>query len=186
MQRHGARWCGIAALALSLSLVPRLLAADEPSRAKQLGLELPPKWALAPEFTLPDPAGGRIGLSQFRGKLVFLNFWATWCPPCREEMPAMEKLSQAFRDKGLVVLAVNFQEGPEAARVFFREQGLTYPVVLDQKGNVALSYGVRGLPATYFIGRDGQIVARAFGPRDWAGPDARRLITALLDLKRSE
>ena len=181
--RHAGRWGGIAALVLSLSLVPRLLAADEPSLAKTLGLDLPPKWALAPEFTLPDSAGRPISLAQFRGKVVFLNFWATWCPPCREEMPAMEKLYQTFKDKGLVVLAVNFQEGPEPVGSFFRVHGLSYPVILDSKGNVALSYGARGLPATYLIGREGQIVARAFGPRNWAGQDARRLIALLLDLK---
>ena len=84
----------------------------------RLRLEFPKTLAAAPNFELKDPAGKQLSLSELRGKVVFLNFWATWCPPCIEEVPAMEKLHQELKQDGLVMLAVNFQEGPERVKEF--------------------------------------------------------------------
>lgn len=137
-----------------------------------------------PEFTLPTPAGKKISLNDFRGKLVFLNFWASWCEPCREEMPAMERLYQEFKNKGLVVLAVNVKDSRKNALAFIKELKLTYPIGFDSDGQIGLLYGAWGLPTTYFIGRDGAALARLWGPADWYSPGARELITNLLNEKK--
>jgi peroxiredoxin len=93
-----------------------------------------------PDFTLSDPVGKKISLKDFRGKLVMLNFWATWCDPCREEMPGMERLYQEFKDQGFVILAINVKDRREDALKFIKELKLTYPVVFDPGGDVSVLY----------------------------------------------
>ncbi len=137
-----------------------------------------------PDFTLPDPAGKKISLKDFRGKLVFLNFWASWCLPCREEMPAMERLYKEFKDKNFVILAVNVKDKRKDALAFIQELKLTYPVVFDPDGQVGLLYGAWGVPTTYLIGPKGEGLARVWGPAEWYSPGARELIKALLDKKK--
>jgi len=137
-----------------------------------------------PEFTLPDPAGKKVSLKDFRGKLVMLNFWASWCAPCREEMPTMEGLYQEFQKKGFVILAVDVKDNRKDALAFIKELKLTYPVVFDPEGEVGLLYGAWGLPATYLIGPKGEGLARMWGPADWYSPGARTLIQALLSQKK--
>ena len=124
-----------------------------------------------PDFTLPDPEGKKISLKDFKGKLVFLNFWASWCVPCREEMPAMERLYQQYKTKGFVILAVNVKDSRRDALAFIKELKLTYPIVLDPDGDVGLLYGAFGL-------------ARVWGPAEWYGAEAKQLIQELLDGKR--
>jgi peroxiredoxin len=137
-----------------------------------------------PDFVLPDPAGKKLSLKDFRGKLVFLNFWASWCIPCREEMPAMERLYQEFKDRGFVILAVNVKDTRKNALAFIKELKLTYPILLDPDGKVGLLYGAWGIPTTYLIGAQGEGLARAWGPADWFSPQARELIKSLLDGKQ--
>ena len=137
-----------------------------------------------PDFTLPDPAGKKVSLKDFRGKLVMLNFWATWCVPCREEMPAMERLYQEFKNKGFVIIAVDVKDKKADALAFIKELKLTYPVVFDPESEVAVLYGAWGLPATYLIGPGGEGLARIWGPADWYSPGARALIQALLNQKK--
>jgi peroxiredoxin len=137
-----------------------------------------------PDFTLPNPAGKKISLKNFRGKLVFLNFWASWCLPCREEMPAMERLYQEFKNKDFVILAVNVKDQRKDAFAFIKELKLTYPVLLDPDGEVGLLYGAWGIPTTYLIGRKGEGLARVWGPAEWYRPGARELIKVLLDEKK--
>lgn len=134
----------------------------------------------APEFATERLDGERVSLQDFRGKVVFLNFWASWCTPCREEMPAMEELYQAFKDKGFVIVAVNVKESQKKAKTFVKELKVTYPILLDPKGDVSVLYGAWALPLTYLIDRKGIVVGRAFGPREWAGPEAKKLIAQLL------
>lgn len=134
----------------------------------------------APNFTTEMLDGKKVGLQDFRGKVIFLNFWASWCTPCREEMPAMEELYQAFKDKGFVVVAVNVKEPQRQAATFVKELKVTYPILLDPKGEVSVLYGAWALPLTYLIDRKGMVVGRAFGPRTWAGKEARQLIAQLL------
>jgi len=133
------------------------------------------------------PAGSsaeKVSLKDFRGKLVFLNFWASWCLPCREEMPAMERLYQEFKDKGFVIVAVNVKDKRKDALAFIKELKVTYPALYDPEGEVGLLYGAWGLPATYLIGREGVGLARMWGPAQWYSPEARDLIRKLLDAKK--
>jgi len=136
-----------------------------------------------PDFSLAGSQGKNVALKDFRGKTVFLNFWATWCEPCREEMPAMEKLYQEYKDQNFVVLAVNVKDRKQEALAFVRELKLTYPIVFDPNADVATQYGAWGLPTTYLIGPKGEGLARGWGPADWYGPAARKLFKELLEEK---
>jgi thiol-disulfide isomerase/thioredoxin len=123
------------------------------------------------DFSLDLLSGGETSLSEHTGKVVFLNFWATWCPPCREEMPSMQTLYDELADEGLEILAVNVLEDAETARGFIDEEGFTYPVMLDTNGRVMMRYGVRAYPTTYIIDRDGNVLGVRPGFHDW-GTDA--------------
>jgi len=140
--------------------------------------------SVTPDFSLVNPDGKKISLKNLRGKIVFLNFWASWCVPCREEMPAMEKLYQEFKDKNFTILAVAVKDRKQDAINFVKELKLTYPVALDPEGQAGLLYGAWGLPTTYLIGPKGEGLARAWGPAEWYGPPARKLIKELVDGKR--
>ena len=135
----------------------------------------------APDFTLPDPSGKKVSLKDYRGKVVFLNFWATWCESCRDEMPTMNRLYQEFKGKGLVVVAVNVKDKRADALAFVKKLKITYPIMMDPEGEVGLLYGAFGMPATYLIDRKGMVLARMWGPADWYSPGARKLIAALVD-----
>lgn len=111
----------------------------------------------APDFEGQTLDGETVRLADFRGHPVVLNFWATWCGPCRFEMPAIERVAQAYADRGLVVLLINQGESPDAIRAFLQEMGVTQPVVLDNGAIGAKQYRVRGLPTTVFIHPDGMI-----------------------------
>jgi thiol-disulfide isomerase/thioredoxin len=124
--------------------------------------------------------GSPLSLDSLRGRVVLLNFWASWCLECRAELPVLERLHRDYGSRGLSVVAVNFREEREAVRRYARELGLTMPLVLDSAGDIRQSYGVIGLPTSFLIGRDGRAVARAIGPREWTGPEARALIESLL------
>jgi peroxiredoxin len=134
----------------------------------------------APDFTLPSIDGQQVSLQQYRGKVVFLNFWATWCIPCREEMPGLEQLHQKYQSEGLVVLAIDLKESAEQVKTFFQKHGLSFPSLLDQQGSVFRDYLVAGMPTTYLIGRDGKLFARGIGGRDWTRAEAQELIRTLV------
>jgi peroxiredoxin len=134
----------------------------------------------AKDFTLEDLEVSAVSLKDFQGKVVFLNFWATWCSPCRVEMPAMEKLWQKFKQEDFVILAVDLRERKEKINSFVKTNGYTFPVLLDSMGAVANTYGIRAIPTTYLLDSEGRIVGRALGARDWATADAFKLIEQLL------
>jgi peroxiredoxin len=129
-----------------------------PASAAAAGLAPSPRAGFpAPDFTREALDGGAIALSQHRGEVVVINLWASWCRPCRIEMPVIQKVYAADRDRGLEVLAVNgtFQDGETAARHFARELGLTFPILLDRDGRVSREYLLRALPSTYIVDRKG-------------------------------
>jgi thiol-disulfide isomerase/thioredoxin len=134
----------------------------------------------APDFTLPSIDGQQVSLQEYRGKVVFLNFWATWCIPCREEMPALEQLHQKYQSEGLAVLAVDLKESAEQVKAFFQKYTLSFPSLLDHNGAVFRDYLVMGMPTTYLISRDGQLLAQGIGGRDWTRAEAQELIRALV------
>lgn len=140
--------------------------------------KLPAKQAV--DFALPDVEGRQVSLQHYRGKVVFLNFWATWCIPCREEMPAMEQLHREFQPQGLAILALDLKESPDQVKAFFDKHRLSFTALLDESGSVFRDYQVMGLPTTYLIGRDGMLLARGVGGRDWTRADGKDLIRALL------
>ena len=146
--------------------------------------------ARAPDFTLPTMDGDTTTLRQYRGQVVLLNFWATWCPPCVYEMPSMERLYQDLRADGFVVLGVTVDVDPGETDAQGRSQGIvreyverlgvTFPILLDPEGAVEGVYNVSGLPTTYVIGRDGRIEGRIVGGREWDSEEYRARIQELL------
>jgi peroxiredoxin len=136
---------------------------------------------VAPGFVLPDLGGMPIRLSDHRGNVVLLNFWATWCPPCRAEMPSMEKLYQVYRERGLTILAISSDvSGRTAVEPFVRKRGLTFPILLNPERDVFAQYGVRGLPTSYLVDRRGRVVSSEIGARDWSSGAVRETVERLL------
>ncbi|NQT30127.1 MAG: TlpA family protein disulfide reductase [Candidatus Saganbacteria bacterium] len=121
----------------------------------------------APDFTLYDLAGKSHTLSDYKGKVVFLNFWATWCPPCRTEMPAMQKLFLDSDKSKFVMLAVDINQKKRVVADFAKTNGYTFPILLDTNGKVSDKYQVSGIPATFIIDKSGNIVNRIIGSRHW-------------------
>jgi len=155
----------------SLALVVAwVLLSPWPAPASQTGaalLDEPSRPVAALDFSATTLAGAAVRLSELRGQVVFLNFWATWCVPCKAEMPAMERVHRALRGQPFRMLAVNLQEDPAAIRKFVAELKLTFDIVLDATGEITRAYGVNNLPLTYLIDKRGRIVARALGERPW-------------------
>lgn len=132
----------------------------------------------APDFVLETAAGERLQLADLRGRPVVLNFWATWCPPCRAEMPDLEALYAKGREQGLVVVGINLQESGVSVKAFQERHGLTFPLALDTEGAVTKAYGVIPLPTTYFVDRQGRVTARLQGqaPPPVLGREVERLL----------
>jgi thiol-disulfide isomerase/thioredoxin len=122
------------------------------------------------DFALNTIDGERITLSKLKGEIVFLNFWATWCPPCRAEMPSMEILQQRFKNDGLMILSVDIMEDNEEVQEFLTNNKLTFAAALDTNGRVSDDYNIRAIPTTYIIDRDGKIIISAVGGRNWNTP----------------
>lgn len=141
------------------------LSADHTGASTAGRIPAPHKGFLAPDFTLADPKGNKYDLGALRGKPVLLNLWATWCPPCRAEMPAIERYYKQYQPQGLVVLGVNAtdQDYPLNIAPFTQEYNLTFPILLDETGEVGRKYAVQSLPSTYFINRDGTIAEVVIG-----------------------
>jgi peroxiredoxin len=133
------------------------------------------------QFSVATPDGATLRLADLKGKVVFLNFWATWCEPCLEEMPAMERLSQAYRNRDLVVVALSAdREGASVVRPFLRKHGLSFPVGLDSDQAVARLYRVWALPSTFILDRAGVRLFSVNGARDWDSKVAFGFFDALL------
>jgi len=125
----------------------------------------------APEFTLRDLQGKRHTLSDYRGKVVVLNVWATWCYPCRMEMPSMEALHQKLKDENFVLLAVSIdRSGPDNVRRFVEKNRLTFPILLSPDGSFQNRFIIQSIPTTFVIDKKGRIVSRLPGAREWSSP----------------
>jgi peroxiredoxin len=136
---------------------------------------------LAPDFSLVDLEGQAVRLSGLRGKVVLVNVWTTWCPPCREEMPSMDRLYRALEGEAFELLAVSQDDqGRAAVDGFVREVPVSFPVLLDPERRVGSAYGVWGYPETFVIDREGRIVERVIGPREWDTPEQKQQIRALM------
>jgi len=168
--------------ATSVSFGPALVAsARAADPLADLDLIRPPRPAAAPDFTVPRLGSGSVALKELRGTVVFLNFWATWCPPCKEEMPSMERLYRRHKDRGFTIVAISIDgAGAERVASFVKQLGLTFPIGLDPSLEVANRYAVRALPSSFLIDRTGNTVAIAIGPRDWDRTAAYAVVEMLL------
>jgi len=135
------------------------------------------------DFTLEDLNGNPMRLSDFRGNIVFLNFWTTWCPDCRVEMPSMQKLHVSFKDKNFVMVAVNLKEPAARVKEFFKKNHLTFISLLDSNREVSAQMGIRAIPTTFIIGSSGKILGTIMGPRQWDSKESTDLFNYLIDLK---
>jgi peroxiredoxin len=171
--------CGIVALLTAFNA----MAAEQPALPellKALNLSGYPSVMQPPDFNGVTADGQKVSLAGLSGRVALLNFWATWCLECRPEMPMFERLHREFSAQGLAVVGINAREGTATIREYAKELGLTFPLISDPTGKINSAYGVIGLPTTFLIGRSGQAVALAIGPREWSGKPARALIQALL------
>jgi cytochrome c biogenesis protein CcmG/thiol:disulfide interchange protein DsbE len=136
----------------------------------------------APLLSLEDLNGKKSELKQYRGKVVFLNFWATWCGPCREEMPSIEKLYKQFKDKDFVFLTISVDyAGIIPVKDFIEKHRYTFPVLIDPKCETLDLFEVKGIPTTFLIDKKGVIIGKAVGPKDWKGSEVVSIINLLLE-----
>ena len=171
--RSASKRARLAALLAVLAAAPALAGAGEFRPVKGA--------IIAADFTARDLTGRAVKFGELRGKVVLLNFWATWCPPCRKEMPSMEGLHQRYQDRGLVVLALSQdQASSKEVKAFLDGLKLTFAVWHDRDGLVGRQYSIPGVPASYLIGRDGRVAYRALGEYDWESGEAQRAVEALL------
>jgi len=140
-----------------------------------------------PELRLQDLAGGEVAVADLRGRVVFVNFWGTWCPPCRTEAPSLERLYQKLHDEGFEVLGVSIDGPGEASQVdAFREEfGLSFPILMDPQKKVYDAYHATGVPETFMIDPHGRLVERFIGPRDWDHPRYERAVRRSLSSARA-
>lgn len=205
MMRKTRYWlCLLSILALSLGVALFVGAHHEaPPRPRALGgtargqvevlfeafaIKRPAELAMAPDIPLTDTQGNPHSLNEFRGKLVLVNFWATWCPPCLMEMPWLNRLYAAYRDKGFVVVAISIDaQGPEYVRKYMTDKRFRFPAFSDPHGiRTGVPFGLVGLPTSYLIAPGGELLGSIVGARDWAGPEAIALIGALTDAVRNK
>jgi thiol-disulfide isomerase/thioredoxin len=145
-----------------------------------LNIIKPSQKVTAPDFSIDSLDGEQVTLSDFRGKVIFLNFWATWCGPCRMEVQDIDELHETLKDEDFAVMAIDIQEKEKRVRSYMEGEGIDFPVYLDRDGRVAVEYAVSGIPTTYIIDPDGIIVGRAIGPREWASKDSIAFMRSLM------
>jgi thiol-disulfide isomerase/thioredoxin len=173
-------WAALCAALLFFSCANRTEAQDHSQNLtdafRAAGIPLLAKPVEPKAFSLSLLKGGTAELSAYKGKVVLLNFWATWCPPCRNEMPSMETLYKRFKARGLEILAVDCAEGKAAVEQFIQNNNYSYPVLLDTSGEVSGLYGIEAIPTTFILNREGKIIARIVGALRWDDP---KIITAI-------
>lgn len=169
------RWQGAEApeLAPSAAGAEGAAGAAEGDLFARYQIERPHKDVKAENFEAVPVNGGPPGFAAYRGRYILLNFWATWCEPCKVEMPELQALHDAMKESNVVVIAISMQEEREKVRKFLHATSYTFPVYADPDGKVAELYGVTSIPLTYLINPQGKIEGRALGPRNWNDPALR-------------
>ena len=136
----------------------------------------------APDFSLTDLNGKEVEIKKFKGKVIFLNFWATWCGPCKEEMPSLEVLHRQFKEKNFVLLTISVDyEGIKPVQEFINKHQYTFPVLLDPQGETLDLFEVKGIPTTFLIDKKGKMDWKAIGPRDWKSVEVVSLLNLLIE-----
>ncbi len=165
----------------SLVLVVLLVGFALPAQAQRpgAGLVLLKDRAQAPDFELTDIDGNTHWLSDYRGKVLIINFWATWCPPCRDEMPSMDRAWEVLKEEDIQMLAVNIGEDADTIFQFTANYPVGFPLVMDRDSKVVGEWPVRGLPTTFVVETEGRLAYRAIGGRTWDDSELLALIRAL-------
>ena len=179
--------CGFIA-ALVFDVNPLARAKPENRTIDQLfadmGVEVFPAAADPVEVQLQDLTGAEVNISDFRGKIVFLNFWATWCPTCVVEMPSMEKLHLKLKDKDFALVSVSIQDSALQVKRFFLQNKLTFTALLDLSGKTVPGFGIRAIPTTLILDKTGRIVGRAMGAREWDSRESIAMFEQLIKESR--
>jgi len=151
---------------------------------------VPSPWAIdelvgnkAPDFTIKDITGRILSLSSLRGKTVLVSFWATWCPPCRNEMPSLNRLYKSYKDHGFVVLAVSTDRNTSAVKNFLSQYPVDFPVFMDADMQTSRQYRVFSMPTAFLVDRSGVIIKRYLGEEDWDSPETRSEIIKVLSAR---
>lgn len=171
---------GLAALSLSLALTALGVATPRPAQAATVLRKDWPRQRRTPAVDVPLLGGGRWTLAGARGEAVLLHFWATWCEPCREELPQLAAMARRARARGLQLMAVDYREPPATVRAFLAPLGLDLPVALDDEGAVAKAFEARVFPCTVGIDRAGRARFQLMGAVDWAGAEGQAVVDELL------
>jgi thiol-disulfide isomerase/thioredoxin len=167
------------AVAMAVGAVPVAAAAGDLYAAA--GVQPVRDQAHAPAFVLNTLEGQPLDSASLRHKVIMVNFWATWCGPCKDELPSLQRLKQSFKAEEFELLAITTDQQREAIVGFVRSLGLAFPILLDEAKDVSAAFGVRGLPTTFLIGKDGRLLARAVGPRAWDSPASVALIRSVME-----
>ena len=147
---------------------------------EKMGVALPKIEKSAPNFELKNLVGDTIALKKFQGKTILLNFWATWCLPCKEELPSMQRLYKKLRVRGLEVIGVSIdRDNPEKVKKYAKQYNLTFPILLDPNQEARKSYFIMGLPTSYLIGADGDLKGFISGAREWDDPLSMQMFSAM-------
>ena len=169
-----------------LSLIVVLVLMADPAKAHRKNFDemgvVPPRNEMpAPDFTLETSTGSTLSLSDFKGKVVLLNFWATWCVPCKKELPSMQRLYDFLKKDGFEVIAISIdRDQRERVNQYVKDYHLTFPVLLDPSQKVRKNYFIMGLPTSYLIGGDGKLKGFVSGERDWDSPAAKKMFSTLV------
>lgn len=167
----------LTSLAALLVLYSGLVIGAEPTGVPPQLIQEPVQ---APSFTLDDIDGKSHKLEDYHGHVVVVNFWATWCPPCRREMPSMERAWQKLKQHDIAMLAINVGEDADTIFTFTADYAVTFPLLMDRDSSVINAWPVRGLPTTFVLDKQGRIVYRVIGGRDWNSPE---IVSMLVDLQ---
>lgn len=177
-QRRQGLWLWLAPLVIFAGIILYFLFAPAGDLPRPLAPQVGQPLA---DFTLPDLRGQSRQLAALRGKVVFINVWATWCPPCIEEMPTIQRLHDRLQPRGLEILTVSLDAlGPQVVTPFMQSHKLTFPVLLDPKSSVQRLYHTKGVPESFIVDKQGRLVEKIVGPRDWASPQMLALFERLL------
>ncbi len=151
----------------------------------QLGFDIPKSALESVDFTAPDITGDEVSLSSLKGKLIMLNLWATWCPPCQKEMPSMQRLSDKMKGKNFTILAVGTPSPPRETKdkilSYIKRNKYTFPVLVDESQQVYGIYGSGSIPTTWLIGPDGTILARLVGAREWDSDELIEIFNSIIE-----
>jgi peroxiredoxin len=157
---------------------------DRDNKLSSLGFLIPTQTISAPDFILNNLEAHSISLSSLRGKVVFINFWGTWCQYCLLEMPSIQRMYDQFKHKDFEVLAINVNDTPAAAKSYVKENKLTFPVLLDLEYKASQTYGVRGFPTTYIVDKSGNLIGKLVGSREWDTPDVIEVLNTVINNDR--